>query len=147
MSEMLANQYFLSGRYERALPLLEQFLLSSPDRAYLKNKLLICYLQMDQIDRALELCLEILRTAPFDLVGSDPCTQQFPCLEQTLQRPDGPPTTPIELNRLAVVYLFCRPEVSLVHLRNSLELDPEQTAISEILSLLEPHTRLSPDQD
>ncbi|MBT4504053.1 MAG: tetratricopeptide repeat protein [Gemmatimonadetes bacterium] len=139
MSEMLANQYFLSGSYERALPLLERFLLNSPDRAYLKNKLLICYLQTDQVDRALEFCLEILRTAPLDLVGSDPCTQRFPCLEQTLQRPGGIPTTPLELNRLAVINLFCKPETSLRHLRRSLDLKPGQAPIREILSLLEPH--------
>ena len=59
MSEMLANQYFLTGHYERALPLLERFLSNSSDRAYLKNKLLICYLQTGQIDRGLEFCLEI----------------------------------------------------------------------------------------
>jgi tetratricopeptide (TPR) repeat protein len=143
MSEMLANQYFLTGHYERALPLLERFLSNSSDRAYLKNKLLICYLQTGQIDRGLEFCLEILRTAPLDLIDSDPCTQGFPCLEQTLERRDE--STPMEMNRLAMTYLFCRPEASLPYLRHSLEREPDQPLVHEILSLLESRVYPAPD--
>lgn len=58
----------------------------------------------------------------------------------------GIPATPVEMNRLAVTSLFCRPEASLRYLRHSLECEPDQPLVREILSLLEPHLHPSPDE-
>lgn len=112
MSEMLANQYFLARRYQRALPLFRALLIHSLDAVHLQNKLLICYLQTEQFGAALVLCLEILRADPSALIGTDPDGERFPCQELADRQP--PPHSTSELNQLALLYLYCRPALSLL---------------------------------
>ena len=134
MSEMLANQYFMACRYECALPLLEDLVADAPHAVPLRNKLLVCYLQTNRIDEAIDLCLEILRSDPASLVGIDPYGEHFPCLELSTRR--FPPRTVPEFNRVALLNLYCRPRIACFHLTCSLELSGDQPRIRTILDML-----------
>lgn len=61
MSEMLANRYFMTGRYELAGPILEQLAGGNRGTPELRQKLVLCYLKTNRSDEALALILDVLR--------------------------------------------------------------------------------------
>ena len=60
MSEMLGNQYFLARNYDGAAHELAGALLKDAKNKFIKRKLIVCYNQIGQIQKALELFLSLI---------------------------------------------------------------------------------------
>jgi hypothetical protein len=64
MSEMLANRYFLSGRYADAAGEFEELLEAHPPRVAVRRRLVICYTMTGRLRDALDLAVDIMREVP-----------------------------------------------------------------------------------
>jgi len=60
MSEMLGNQYFMARNYFAALSELEKVFEKNPTNKSLKRKLIICYTQTNDLEKALILFNELV---------------------------------------------------------------------------------------
>ena len=60
MSEMLGNRYFLARQFDKAIPYLEDALTQNPDGDKIKKKLILCFIETGQIERAFNLFYELL---------------------------------------------------------------------------------------
>ena len=61
MSEMLGNQYFLARKYSLAAEQLEKALFNDPGSKGIRRKLVVCYTQTGDIDKALQLFLSLIK--------------------------------------------------------------------------------------
>lgn len=61
MSEMLGNQYFLSRNFSKAKEAYEKVLFSEPQNDFIKKRLIICYTQTGEINKAFDLFFEIVK--------------------------------------------------------------------------------------
>lgn len=141
MSEMLANRYFMARKFDRAVPILERLLRENPGKTRMKKKLIICYTQTGELNRAEALFLEVLRENPWLIIDTDPSSEDCPCPELTerLERQlHGRQPTVVDLNQMGILYLYCNPQASLRCFRRSLGLDPQQPYLRQILDILEP---------
>lgn len=62
MNEMLANQYFISGRYQEASYQYDEVLKIHPENYLVKKKLVLCYIKTCEIDNALTLFTELIKS-------------------------------------------------------------------------------------
>ena len=81
MSEMLGNQYFLSRNFTLAQKEFEESLQKDPSNLFVKKKLVICYLQKFDINKAVEQILPILNSAPEIITNTDLEKDDCPCAE------------------------------------------------------------------
>jgi hypothetical protein len=136
---MLANQYFLTRKYEQAQSILDMLLAQQPDNLGVKKKLIICCTQTGHTDYAEKLFLEVLRENPFIIIDTDPRSEDCPCPELVKdmeQRFDATRPTVVELNQLGILYLYCDPKASLNCFCRSLNISCEQTRIREAVAIL-----------
>jgi tetratricopeptide (TPR) repeat protein len=139
MSEMLANQYFLARRFEKAQPLFEELLAHATASFRVKKKLIICYTQTGELEKAENLFLQVLREDPHLIIGTDPQSEDCPCPELTeqLERElKTKPPTVAQCNQLGMLYLCCELATSLHYFRLSLQMKSEQPRIIEIVDIL-----------
>jgi tetratricopeptide (TPR) repeat protein len=139
MSEMLANQYFMARKYDDAVPLFERLVSKNPQNLRVKKKLVICYTQTGQIERAVALVLELLRRSPRVILDTDIDSEDCPCPELTERmerRLQGTQPTVTDLNQLGILYLYCDLEASLQYFQGSLGKEPNQPQVREILAIL-----------
>ncbi|MDZ7292124.1 MAG: tetratricopeptide repeat protein [candidate division KSB1 bacterium] len=139
MSEMLANQYFLARRFEKAQPIFEELLEKEPHNLRAKKKLIICYTQTGELERAENLFLEVLRDNPYVIIDTDPNSEDCPCAELVEHIERDLETTPPSaafFNRIGILYLCCDLDASLNYFRRSLSFRHDQPRIREIVDIL-----------
>ena len=115
MSEMLGNRYFLARQFDKAIPYLEEALRQSPNGDKIKKKLILCYIQTGQIERAFALFSELVEKNPNIIIDTDiyyddcPCNELIPEWERKSQQENSS----VEyLEILAMLYLYCNVERS-----------------------------------
>lgn len=115
MSEMLGNQYFLSRNFSKAKEAYEKVLLSDPNNDFIKKRLIICYTQVGEINKALELFYEIVKKDVDFIINTDILADDCPCPE--LISKYGNIKANSECSRdsrimLGILWLFCNSEKS-----------------------------------
>lgn len=140
MSEMLGNRYFLARKFDRAIPELEKAARNTVESQKIKKKLIICYVQIGQIERALQLFWELLQIDPFIIIDTDPYYDDCPCpslveqWEKIITYKDD--DIRMEYVALGILYLYCDIQQSISYFdraARTLENNPE---LKRILSLL-----------
>jgi len=116
MNEMLGNQYFLARKYEEAKFEFENVHAEIPDNRFVNKKLIICYVQCNQIDQALILFKNFVEHDIQFIINSDPTKDDCPCPEIVKEILDSDLllSHPIETKlKLAIVTLYIDANQSL----------------------------------
>ncbi len=140
MSEMLGNRYFLSRKFDKAIPELETALQDTADDAKIRKKLIICYIQVGQIEKALPLFMELLFQNPMIIIDTDPYHDDCPCptlveqWEDIIQYKEEPVGT--EFLALGMLYLYCDIHKSIAYFKNALDKMENNTSLQQICNRL-----------
>jgi tetratricopeptide (TPR) repeat protein len=139
MSEMLGNRYFIARQYDKAIPQLEAALTEDANVEKVKKKLVICYVQTVQLEKALKLFYEIIIKDPHIIIDTDfyhddcPCPEILPSWEQKLSFSE----TPNDLYEvLGILYLYCDYEKSITYLKKAHQVCDHKSLIASILKKL-----------
>ena len=79
MNEMLANQYFITRQYEMATQKLEEALAVNPTSKSIKKKIVICYIQINQIYEAFRIFSTLVEEDIFVIINTDIVADYCPC--------------------------------------------------------------------
>jgi len=141
MSEMLANRYFASGRYEEAAAGFEAVLRRHPGHLAARKKLIVCYTQSGLLREALDLALGLMQDTPEALTGTDPQAEGVPCraiLEAFAERARSLDPGSYHAG-LGVLQLFCDAEAALADLDRAAEEDPSRIEVRALGSVIRKH--------
>lgn len=135
MSEMLGNQYFIARRYQEACFELEASVQKDPFNYSAIKKLIICYLQTDQFDKAFKYFIEIVRNDLSVITNTDLHRDGCPCpeiIERTL--PELNYTTDDEqFIKLGILYLYCDINESINYLE---KVSPSSSLFKEVQEII-----------
>lgn len=109
MSEMLANRYFLAGRFGDAAVHFEAVLRKHADHVQARKKLVICYAVVGRLREALELTVGLLSERPDAFLQTDPEAEGYPCdrLRALLKPSDPKEPDPESHVARGLLSLFC----------------------------------------
>lgn len=140
LSEMLGNQYFLARNYENAAINLQHVLALEPYNKAVKKKLIICYTQLGQINKALQIFEDLIREDIDFIIDTDPVSEDCPCNELVDKYGS---VYPYEENSkdlklmLGMLWLYCDAKKSIEFFNKVLEEEPGNKQIQSIASLIE----------
>ena len=139
-SEMLGNQYFIARKYESAAISLREALLNDPNNYAVKKKLILCYTQLGELKKALDLFNELIESNIDFIINTDIEEDYCPCPE-LIQKYGG--VLPYEDNSkdlkimLGILWLYCDAPKSLSFFKTVLEQEPDNKQIKSITSIIE----------
>ncbi len=140
MSEMLANSYFISRNFSKALPLFEEELQSGRASDKIKKKLIICYLALGRVEEAFRLFYELVSKDPEIIINTDPYWDDCPCPEM-VQDYENAGRTSAESFRtfltMGMLYLFCNKAKSVYYFERALKLEPGNLKLNSLLLRLQ----------
>ena len=141
MSEMLANRYFLTGRFAEAALEFERLRVKQPHRLTVKMKLVICHTMMERTREALKLAMEIYQEPPGGMMQIDHRIDEFSCKEarDQLQGRAKAMTPGMYHLSLGLLQLFCDEVRALEELNRALERSPELSEVRRLKILVERH--------
>lgn len=137
---MLGNKYFLARNYENAAKNFQYTLQIDPVNKSVRKKLIICYTQIGQIQKAFESFYQLVKEDINFIIETDPVADDCPCDELTarygnvLPYEDG--SYDLKL-MLAMLWLYCSAEKSLEFFKRIIVENPGDSRIKEITSLIE----------
>lgn len=140
MSEMLGNQYFMARNYLGAIEELEP--LNNENKA-VRRKLIICYVQANQMDKALDYFYSLVKEDVRFIMDADPVFDDCPCPEIVTQFDESgafPNSTNSNLAN-GILWLYCDTNNSLKYLEKAKEDFPEKEQISKSIKIIENEIR------
>lgn len=140
MSEMLGNQYFLARNYANAAKNLQYALDIDPLSKPVRKKLVICYLQIGEIQNALNIFYNLVLEDIDCILSTDPVGDDCPCHELVTHYGT---ILPYEENSsdlkimLGMLWLYCDSKKSLSFFKSVEKIRPEDERIKSISSIIE----------
>ena len=134
MNEMLGNQYFLSGRYNEAAAHFEKSLLVDSTNNSLKKKLVICYIQMKDVNMALRLFTNLISENINVVLDSDPTKDDCPC-QRLIYEFENSPSNLSENEKstvLGILWLYCDRYRSQKYFSKLTQIDPKNLFYKKI---------------
>jgi tetratricopeptide (TPR) repeat protein len=144
MSEMLANQYFLARRFSQACDVYEKVLENRPEDKFIQRKLIICYTQIGEIKKALDVFISCLEDDIECIVKFDPVAEDCPCPELTTELEKKLPSNLASLDfhlMLGMLWLYCDEKKSIGYFLKARQIDPENAMVKYIISLITSHQK------
>lgn len=142
MSEMLANQYFLTRKYCEAQAELESTLSKYPANKSIKKKLIICYVVNKDLRKAFDLFSELVNEDADFIINTDTILDDCPCPEIIYEIEN----TAVYANEeektiaLGILWLYCDVNYSISHLKLTGYKDER---INQIIKLLSTKTKIT----
>jgi pentatricopeptide repeat protein len=139
MSEMLGNQYFLSRNFSKAKEAYEKVLESEPQNDFIRKRLLICYTQTGEINKAFELFYEILKRDIELITNTDIVADDCPCPELVKRYGNIKPTDECSRDSrvmLGILWLFCSIEKSLEFFESLLSEEKSDIRFIEVRNII-----------
>ena len=136
---MLANQYFLTRKYNLAAKELEESIFSIDNSKIIIKKLIICYTQINKPVEALELFLELIKTDIDIIMRTDPKADDCPCFELIDRIKCDFVKYEDEFTKsytLGILYLYCNLKQSLNYFKTALKFDPSNNKIIDVIEIL-----------
>lgn len=136
---MLANQYFLARRYAEAVEAYEKVLEKCPKDKFIRRKLIICYIQIGELQKALDAFLSCLEEDIECIVTIDPVADDCPCPELVIELEQK---LHVNLNSLdfhlmlGMLWLYCDGKKSLEYFFKAQQIDPENDVVKHIILLI-----------
>ena len=140
MSEMLGNYHFLIRNYQSAIIELENVQPSSPDYKKACKKLIICYSQTGQLQRAFNLFCALVEEDINFIIHTDPEKEDCPCPELVtgLEVNSKKNFNVYELNiELGMLWLYCNAEKSLDYFRRAYQIKKTDARLKSIITQIE----------
>lgn len=139
-SEMLGNKYFLARNYENAALNFQHTLKGDPFNKSARKKIIICYTQIGQIQKAFENFYQLVKEDVDFIINTDPIADDCPCPELTAKYgsvfPYESDSYDLKL-MLAMLWLYCSPDKSLEFFNRLLLENPKDSSIIEISKIIE----------
>jgi pentatricopeptide repeat protein len=139
MSEMLGNQYFLARNYVRAASELFKALKTDIRNKAIRKKLIICYSQIGEIEKALDMFISLIKEDVDCVINTDPISDDCPCpelvydMEQKLENNKKS----MDFNLiLGMLWLYCNVEKSIFYFNRVLQIEPDFSKSKIVLTLL-----------
>lgn len=139
MSEMLANQYFLVRNFISAKSIYENILEKDPLNKSIKKKLTICYVTTDEIDKALNVFLSLIKEDVDFVINTDIKSEDCQCPELISQIENEEILFNDEkekITALGILWLYCNLDKSFEYIKEAELNNPDDKRISEIKSIL-----------
>ncbi len=139
MDEMLGNHYFLARNYSRAATLLETALRVDPKNKPMRRKLIICFGQTGQVDKALKVFLSLIKEDIDFVINTDPIDDDCPCPELVFELESEFQNNLASLDYnliLGMLWLYCKLEKSIEYFEKAYQMDSQNNTIKSIRALL-----------
>ena len=138
MNEMLGNQYFLTRRFKEATLNFEKALLLNPSNNDVKKKLIICYIQQNEVKLALKLFTDLIADDIDVIVKSDPDKDDCPCLHMISEIENFPKKiTESEKNTmLGILWLYCDKLKSQSYFNKLIKEEPSKLIYKSIANII-----------
>lgn len=136
---MLANQYFLARRYAQACAMYEKELAKRPNDKFIRRKLIICYTQIGEIKKALDVFVSCLEDDIDCIVKIDPVAEDCPCPELVTELEQNLSGNINSLDfhlMLGMLWLYCDANKSLDYFFKAQQLDPENALVKYAILLI-----------
>lgn len=140
MSEMLGNQYFLARDYARAASELYMALKLDVQNKAIRKKLIICYTQIGEIGKALDLFISLIKEDVDCVINTDPISDDCPCPELVFdmeQKLENNKKSIDFLLILGMLWLYCNVEKSIYYFNRVLKIEPDFAKTKIVLTLLD----------
>ena len=140
MSEMLGNQYFLARNYANAAKNLQYALDIDPLSKPVRKKLVICYLQIGEIQNALNIFYNLILEDIDCIINTEPVSDDCPCPKLVAHYGT---IIPYEENSadlkimLGMLWLYCDINKSLSFFKSAEKMKPDDELIKSISSIIE----------
>ena len=139
-SEMLGNKYFLARKYKNAAENFQHTLQADPINKSARKKLVICYTQIGQIQKALENFYILVKEDVNFIMETDIVADDCPCPELINKYrsvfPYEKDSFDLKL-MLAMLWLYCDAKKSLEFFKRILIEEPSDLRMKEIVSSIE----------
>jgi tetratricopeptide (TPR) repeat protein len=139
-SEMLGNKYFLARNYKGAAENFQHTLQTDPINKAIRKKLIICYTQIGQIQKAFDNFYKLVKEDIYFVIETDLVAEDCPCPElidkygTVLPYESG--SSDMKL-MLAMLWLYCSVTKSLEFFQQVLLENTGDYRIKEVVSLIE----------
>lgn len=141
MFEMLGNQFFLVRNYARAAEMLEKALLVRRGDKQLRRKLIICYTQLGEVEKALTYFCDLIEEDLDFIIHIDPVEEDCPCpdLVHNMERLRRQNRESFDFAVImGILYLYCDQKKSLVYFRKAQALNPQNPYLTRVMEVIEP---------
>lgn len=138
MCEMLGNQYFLARRYFEAVGQFEKVLLLDSENDSAKRKLIICYIQTNEIGLALKLFSDLINKNIDIILNSDSDRDDCPC-RQMIHELENYPTSLNDYEKsivLGILWLYCDIDHSREYFNSVVKKHPDKNQIRKISQII-----------
>jgi len=139
MSEMLGNYHFLNGNYSFALQELENSYKKFPDNICAKKRLIICYTQTKNLDKALDLFTSLIEENIDCIIDTKPEEEDCPCTDLVVKIESGKIVRSNQYElfiELGILWLYCDINQSLNYFLKAHQLNKNEMRIEQIIQLL-----------
>lgn len=137
MNEMLANYQFLVRNYQNAVNELIDVVANNPLNKKARKKLIICFTQTHQLDKALDIFIKLINEDVDFIINTNPEIEDCPCPELVTKLESG------EIERedkyelfieLGILWLYCSPQKSLENFNRALALNPNNELLNAAIN-------------
>lgn len=138
MSEMLGNQYFMARKFAASVPEFEEVLNKTPDNKMIRKKLIICYTQIGQIQRAFQLFHSLIKEDIDIIAKTDVIADDCPCpelVEKFAEAQVSDSDLEKEL-KLGILWLYCNSNNSLEHFIKAQRSNPDDELLTSTIQII-----------
>lgn len=138
MSEMLGNQFFLARRYSDACMVLEQEFEKNPTNLPILKKLIICYLQTDQTEKAFQSFYSLVQQNVEIILDTDPIRDDCSCPEiiDTVSKNMKLDGEDDESIKMGILWLYCDKDVSTKYLSKVSPENQKYNSVQKIINII-----------
>lgn len=139
MSEMLGNYHFLNRNYSFALQELENSYKEFPNNICAKKRLIICYTQTQNLDKALDLFVSLIKENIDCIIDTKPDEEDCPCadLVKNIESGKTKRSNQYELFiELGILWLYCDINQSLNYFIKARQLYQNEMRLQQIIQIL-----------
>jgi tetratricopeptide (TPR) repeat protein len=138
MNEMLGNQFFLTRRFNNATTHFEKALVLNPTNNDVKKKLIICYIQQNELKLALKLFTDLITDNIETILQSDPSKDDCPC-QQMISEIENSQTKLTETEKntiLGILWLYCDKLKSKSYFEKLVKQEPSKMIYQTIANII-----------
>ena len=140
MSEMLGNQYFLSRKFSLAIPELEEALTNQPANKPVQKKLIICYTQVGNVNKAMKVFHNLISSDIEFIINTDIIEDDCPCPELVSKSENSLPENSLDYYLiLGILWLYCNVNKSYECFEKAQSIDQNNPVLNAVSTLIKSH--------
>jgi tetratricopeptide (TPR) repeat protein len=139
-SEMLGNKYFLARNYHGAAQNLQFVLTQNPINKSARKKIIICYTQTGEIDKAFDNFYSLVKEDINFIINTDPVADDCPCPELVVKygKVFSYENESFDMKlMLGMLWLYCDVNKSFEFFSEVAKSNTDDFRIEEVLTLIE----------